>query len=184
MAERTVPILLKRLQSVHAALSTAGYDHAVGGALALAVHVEPRFTADIDLNVTADAQRPEGLLQALPTDLDVTVGAAAELRRDGQTRLWWRNPDTALDLFLPQHPTYHRLVVERAVPVDFLGAGIKVITATDLVVFKALFNRSKDWVDIEALITESTPDIDEALRWLSEFLPEDDSRLTRLRALA
>lgn len=93
------------------------------------------------------------------------------------------HPDTALDLFLPQHPTYHRLVVERAVPVDFLGAGIKVITATDLVVFKALFNRSKDWVDIEALITESTPDIDEALRWLSEFLPEGDSRISRLRAL-
>lgn len=183
MAEQAIPVLLKRLQSVHAALREAGFDHAVGGALALAVHVEPRFTADIVLNVTADAQRPGGLLSALPNDLDVPAEAAADLKRDGQTRLWWRTPDTALDLFLPQHPTYHHLVVERALPVDFLGAGIKVITPTDLVVFKALFNRSKDWVDIEALITHSTPDLVEALRWLSEFLPEGDSRITRLRTL-
>lgn len=183
MAERSMPVLLQRLRSVHEHLSAAGYDHAVGGALALAVHVEPRFTADIDLNITADADRPEGLLATLPDDLEQDESAAATLRSDGQLRLWWRHPSTALDIFLPQHPTYHHLVVERAIPVDFLGEGIKVITPTDLVIFKSLFNRPKDWVDIEALLTESDPDVDEALTWLAEFLGEDN-RLDRLRSLA
>ena len=53
------PLLLQRLSSVHQHLSQAAIDHAVGGAIALAVHVrEPRFTADIDLNVLADADHP------------------------------------------------------------------------------------------------------------------------------
>ncbi|WP_275426248.1 hypothetical protein [Nocardioides daejeonensis] len=41
------PILLARLRSVHEHLDRAGFDHARGGALALAIHAELRFTADI-----------------------------------------------------------------------------------------------------------------------------------------
>ncbi|WP_370247416.1 hypothetical protein [Nocardioides sp.] len=179
-----VPILLARLQSVHHSLSRAGFDHAVGGAIALAVHVrEPRFTAHIDLNITADVQVPERLLGCLPADLEPDPGAATRLRRDHQLRFHWRDPDTPLDLFLPVHPTFHALVVERAQPVDFLGAGIKVLTATDLMVFKTLFNRSKDWVDIETLVADGAGSGDEALAWVREIVGSQDPRAQRLARL-
>lgn len=176
------PLLLQRLRSVHESLHAGGFDHAVGGAIALAVHVrEPRFTADIDLNVLADAQSPDPLLASLPSDLDEFPDAAQILRRDGQIRLFWRSPDTPLDLFLPQHPTFHALVISRAEPTGFLGAGIKVMQATDLIVFKALFNRSKDWVDIESLAENQAGDIDEATWWINTILADDGQRADRLR---
>lgn len=185
MPERGTPLLLGRLQAVHRALDAAGFAHAVGGAIALAVHVrEPRFTADIDLNVIADPDHPEPLLRCLPPEVIVPARAAEEIRRDGQTRVIWPDPDTPVDLFLPQHPTYHRLVTDRARAVDFLGEDIPVMDATDLMVFKVLFDRSKDWVDIESLLENRAGDVDEAVRWLTEFLGEDDSRLSRLRSLA
>lgn len=176
------PILLQRLRSVHRHLADGGYDHAVGGALALAVHVkEPRFTADIDLNVMASASAPEPLLACLPSDLEPHPGAAEAIRRDGQVRLWWREPNTPLDLFLPMHPTFHAQAAARAVPVDFLGEDIKVLTATDLMVFKALFARSKDFVDIESLGESRAGDIDEAAAWLREILGEGSTNEQRMR---
>lgn len=184
MAEPYHPTLLVRLRAVNAALTAAGYEHAVGGAIALAVHVrDPRFTSDIDLNVIADALHPEPLLACMPDGVVVHDSAAEEIRSSGQTRLIWPDPMTPVDLFLPQHPIYHRLVTDRAESADFLGAGIKVISATDLMVFKMMFNRSKDWVDIETLLEAGAGDPTEAARWIADFLGEDDVRLSRLREL-
>lgn len=184
MAEAYTPILLARLRSLHAALDEAGFEHCVGGAIALAVHVqEPRFTADIDLNVMADPEQPGPLLACLPEAITIHAKAAEELGRDGQTRLIWPDPETPIDLFLPQHPSYHQFVNDRAIPVDFLGTGIKVMDPTDLMVFKVLFGRSKDWVDIESLFENRVGDVEEAARWLGEFLGSDDARIGRLLEL-
>lgn len=182
--EPHTPVLLRRLVAIHEALAGAGFDHAVGGAIALAVHVrEPRFTADIDLNVIADPARPDELLSVLPPDVEIHATAADEIRRDGQTRLLWRDPTTPLDLFFPQHPTYHRLVADRAELWEFPGASIKVMTATDLMVFKSLFDRSKDWVDIESLVECEAGDAAEAAEWIAEFVGTDDPRFQRLRRI-
>ncbi|WP_436701206.1 nucleotidyl transferase AbiEii/AbiGii toxin family protein [Nocardioides sp. BYT-33-1] len=184
MPDGPQPLLLRRLRAVHEALRDAGFDHAVGGAIALAVHVlEPRFTADIDLNVMADPEQPDAMLACLPEEIRIPDDASRTIARDGQIRLIWPSPDTPVDLFLPQHPTYHALVTERAEPVDFLGADIKVMTATDLIVFKVLFDRSKDWVDIEALLENGAGDAAEAIGWLTEFLGPDP-RVARLSTLA
>src|SRR6478735_6790712 len=177
------PLLLQRLIDVHRALDRAGFDHAVGGALALAVHVpSPRFTDDIDLNVIADAAHPDRLLASFPVGVEIHVGAAGDLRRDGQTRLFWRaEPRTPVDVFLPQDPEYHRLVNDRASLADFDGVPIKVLTATDLMVFKMMFDRPKDWVDIQSLIEAGAGEVDEAGSWIETFLGPDDLRLSRLR---
>lgn len=175
------PKLLSRLVRTHEALDRAGLSHAVGGAIALALYThDPRFTADIDLNVIVDPDNPAALLDALPDDVEVHPTAAAELRRDGQVRVMWRDPDTPLDLFVPQHPTYHQLANDRARPADFGGVTIPVLSATDLMVFKMLFNRPKDWVDIQSLIEAGAGDADEAATWVARFLGDDDPRLAKL----
>lgn len=58
--------------------------------------------------------------------------------------------------------------------------------ATDLAVFKARFSRSKDWVDIEAMVREEPPSLDlvEAVSWLTDIVVGDDPRVTRLRSLS
>ena len=178
--------VLTRLIAVHKSLHKAGLDHAVGGALALATYVyPPRGTVDIDLNLTADPAQPQRVLSALPRQVHIHAGAADELRSVSQVRLWWRSAtlDTPIDLFLPASPMYHRLVVERAQPVAFLGTEIKVLTATDLMVFKMLFDRRKDWADIESLIRSGAGDPEEAAAWVAQILCTADKRLAKLQEI-
>jgi hypothetical protein len=182
----TEPGILERLRAVHVCFERAGLDHAVGGALALAIYVyPPRGTADIDLNVTADPNRPDVVLSALPGEVKVDTAAAEAIRATGQVRLWWRSPtlDTPIDLFLPQHPTFHYLAVSRAEPADFDGTEIKVLTATDLMVFKMLYNRRRDWADIESLVRCGAGDTAEAGRWVAEFVGANDPRLATLQEI-
>ncbi|GAA3651915.1 hypothetical protein GCM10022237_09710 [Nocardioides ginsengisoli] len=178
---RYEPLLMRRLVAVHDALDRAGFAHALGGALALAVHVkEPRFTKDIDLNILADASHPEPLLACLPDEIAVPASAAPAIRRDQQVRLTWPDPATPVDLFFPADPDFHRMVTDRATPFRFGSADIPVMTATDLMVFKMLFDRTKDWADIESLLEADAGDPAEAAQWIERFLGPDAPQIGRL----
>jgi hypothetical protein len=59
---------------------------------------------------------------------------------------------------------------------------IPVIDCTGLVVFKAMFARPRDWVDIEAIVEARSLDVDEAIRWVREMVGEDE-RVEKLTAL-
>jgi hypothetical protein len=52
-------------------------------------------------------------------------------------------------------------------------------------VFKAMFARPRDWVDIEAMVEARSLDVDEAMRWVREMAGDDPrvERLAELRAL-
>lgn len=173
--------LPEKLLELHAALDAAGFAHAFGGAIALAYHVEnPRGTADIDVNVAADPGLPELLFAGLPADVTWDDTDLATVRRDGQCRLYWGR--TPVDLFLPQH-ALHDIVTSRSVMVPFAGVDIPILSATDLVIFKSLFARTKDWADIEAMLSPNGPnhvDLEEAGRWLTAIIGPDDPRHVRL----
>ena len=180
-------LVLERALLVHEHLEAAGVPHALGGALALAYHVEEaRATRDLDLNVTADPGRPEELFDLLPRDVPWTEADARAVREQGQVRLLWPHPDgqppIPLDLFFPQH-RFHAVVMTRTELVAMLHGTIPIIGATDLVVFKALFDRRKDWADIEELLRFGKVDVAEAQHWLTEILGRDDPRHQTLREL-
>lgn len=182
-------LVLERAVLLHEALDAVRIPHALGGALALAYHVaDARGTNDIDLNVSIDPAAPEPLFAALPADLPWTQADIEAVRRTGQVRLYWPHPDDPpahpipVDLFLPQD-AYHAVVAARVELVPMLETTVPIISATDLTIFKALFSRSKDWVDIEELLRYGAVDVDEVARWLTELLGEDDPRLPRLAAL-
>jgi len=50
-------------------------------------------------------------------------------------------------------------------------------------VFKAFFDRTKDWADIEAMLDAGTVDVHTALGWLVDVVGGDDHRVNRLRRL-
>jgi hypothetical protein len=58
---------------------------------------------------------------------------------------------------------------------------IPILAPEHLVVCKAIFDRSRDWVDIEAMIVWGT-DIDkvDALGWMAEFLGEGSEPFAHL----
>ncbi len=177
-------IVLERAVELHRRLDRAGVSHAIGGALALAYHVaQARATNDIDLNVGVDPRQAKSLFELLPADVPWTARDVTAVKRDGQVRLLWPLPEVGpaipLDLFFPQH-ALHDAIAERAELVPMLDATVPILSATDLLVFKALFDRRKDWADIEELLRFGKPDIDEATGWLVNIVGLEDPRLAKL----
>ncbi len=178
-------IVLERAVDVHRRLEDAGVGHALGGALALAYHVsQARATNDIDLNVQVDPSEAAALFAVLPVDVPWTVRDVDAVRRDGQVRLRWPLPDGSgppipLDLFFPQH-ALHDVVARRTELVPMLDTVVPILSATDLLVFKALFDRRKDWADIEELLRFGKPDVPDARGWLVRILGPDDPRVSTL----
>ena len=174
--------LPEKIVALHDALERASLPHAFGGALALAWCTErARGTIDIDVNVFVDAERSEDVFAALPKNVRRTREDLAVLRRDGQIRLWWDG--TPIDLFL-NTTDLHAHVAERTRWERFATRTIPFLSCYDLAVFKAFFNRTKDWADLEEMQSAGTLDASRVVGTIAEYLGADDERLARLRALA
>jgi hypothetical protein len=167
------------LLDVHDALDRAGIPHAVGGAIALAYcTLDPRGTRDLDFNVFVGPERAREVFAALPQGVEVSGDRLERLERDGQVRL--KSGITPVDLFLSVLP-FHDHVAHHIRQVPFEGRTIPVLSCTALVVFKAMFDRTQDWADIEAMIETQSFDQDEASHWIREMLG-DDRRIGQLVA--
>ena len=139
-----------KILALHSALDASGLPHAFGGALALAwCTAAARGTIDIDVNVFVAADAIDRLAGALPTEVDLTDAARELLTRDGQVRLWWDR--TPVDVFLNTTP-FHEQAAGRVAHHDFGGTSLPFLACADLAVFKAFFDRTKDWADLEAMV--------------------------------
>lgn len=173
--------LAERIVALDRALSAI--PHAFGGALALAYHAEPRATIDIDLNVFVGVERfadVAGPLVALGAAAD-DPAVAALVRRDGQARVLWDG--TPIDLFFA-YDTFHGAAAKARQVVPFGDATIPILAVDHLIVCKVVFNRAKDWVDIDAIVAAETPiDVAEVLRWVGRIAGDDDPRYERIASL-
>ena len=173
--------LPEKILALHRALDLAGIPHAFGGALALAWCTEQaRGTIDIDVNVFVETPKAPEVLGVLPTDVAWTANDRELLERDGQIRLWWDT--TPIDLFM-NTTEFHAHLADRARSELFLDNDIPFLACSDLAVFKAFFNRTRDWADIEAMIATASIDVDWVVGVLSRYLSAADERIDRLHRL-
>lgn len=173
--------LVDKLFTIHYSLTAAGLPHAFGGAIALAYCTEePRGTRDLDVNIFADASRAEAVLAGLPKQVKVDAGDVATVVRDGQTRLWWE--DTPVDVFLNNVPL-HEAVAAGVVWVPLAGRDVPVLDCASLAIFKAFFDRTKDWADLEAIAVATPEDIEGAAATIADLVGEGDPAVVKLRAL-
>lgn len=174
-------LLGQRLLMLHDALAGARIAHAFGGAIALAYCTEePRGTQDLDVNVFLGPDEASKVLAAMPDGVEVGEQDMAAAASEGQVRLWWGG--TPIDLFLDVH-SFHEEVRERVREVPFMGRRIPVLDCTSLTIFKALFDRTRDWADIEDMIAASSLDISRACGWLLRIEKGDSAAARRLAAL-
>jgi hypothetical protein len=170
--------LPERLVALHQALARRRIPHAFGGAIALAYWtLDPRATSDIDVNVFLPASEAAKALRALPPEVAQPDGIVEAIARDGQIRLWW--DETPVDLFFDTVPVHHDAARHRARRA-FARARIPVLGPVELAVFKAMFDRTRDWADIEAMLAAQTLDLDAVRDVLETMLPADDHRFARL----
>jgi hypothetical protein len=180
MTKSAVP-LVEKIERIHRSMTRARVPHAFGGAVALAYYATPRTTIDVDVNVFVPT-REYGSIVRLLSRLDVDrFPDEATAVRDGQVRAWWgRNP---IDLFFSYDPV-HDAMRDATRTVPFGKGTIPILAPEHLLVAKAVFNRSKDWIDIEQmLIAVGDLDLREVDRWLDHLVGTDDPRAERYRQL-
>ena len=171
----------EKMVAIHRSLDGARLPHAFGGALALAWCTErARGTIDIDLNVFAGIDRVDDVLAALPDDVTWSATDRAALATDGQQRLWWDT--TPVDVFL-NTTEFHDQAADRVRWERFEGDDLPFLACADLAVFKAFFNRTKDWADLEEMHGAGTLDLDRVVGVLVRYLGSDDERVERLLRL-
>jgi hypothetical protein len=133
--------------SVHRSLAAAGIPHAIGGAIALGHYAAPRPTPDIDVNVFVPPQRRpevEAVLASLP-------------HRD-QVHLFFS--EDALHDAMP--------AAVREIP--WAGETIPLVAPEHLIVRKAILDRPKDRVDIEAILgADDELDLGEVDYWVKRL---------------
>ena len=169
------------MTTIHDALREAAVPHAFGGALALAwCTQQARGTVDIDLNLFVAPDQVERVVELLPDGVRWSEDDLRLVRRDGQVRLWW--DETPVDLFF-NTTEYHARVGSRARFEPLGGTDLPFLSCSDLAVFKAFFNRTKDWADLEAMAEVGSLDVEAVLGVLVHYLGADDERIARLRAL-
>jgi hypothetical protein len=174
--------LASRLVRLHEMLDSLGVPHQFGGAIALAWYRNPRATTDIDVNLTLPPEAATPLLGAL-VSLGVTVTAPDRDRiaLDGQARLDWDG--SYLDVFFATLE-FHRDMARQARTVRFGPVEIPILSPEHLVVCKAVFDRPKDWLDIEEIVGwGTTVERDEALGWVAAILGDDSPQYGRLAAV-
>lgn len=174
MSELSFP---EKIIAIHEQLSLMTTPHAFGGALALAYYAEPRATIDIDLNLFIAPTSYPSLRRELAT-LGIEGDVEPEaVERDGQCRLEWG--DTPIDLFFAYDELHEAM--RRAIRIQPFGeTTIPVLGPEHLLTCKAIFDRPKDWLDIEQmLIGVEDLDIDEIRMWLDRVVGADDPRRER-----
>ena len=139
--------LIEKVGAIHSALTEADLPHAFGGALALAWCVgDPRATIDVDINVFIAEEDAALLRSALPSGVALSDSDIARLEDDGQVRVWWG--DTPVDIFLNSTPL-HESAAARTRWERLGRIRMPFLSCLDTAIFKAFFNRTRDWSDLE-----------------------------------
>lgn len=126
----------------------------------------------------------ERIVKAAGFELSVEArpgrGHEFEAERDGQARVWW--DATPVDVFL-NTTEFHAQAATRARQEELGGRQLPFLGCTDLAVFKAFFNRTRDWADLEEMAAAGSLDVASVSSVLAEYLGKDVDRITRLRAI-
>lgn len=158
------------------ALEAAGLPYAIGGAHAANLYSVPRATRDVDVNVFVDSGRLDELLGALRrAGLRFDEAEARAGHEDGGYFVAHLGP-VRVDVFTPSIPfSWEAGRTRRRVEVG--GRARWYLSAEATALFKLLFYRGKDVVDLERLVA-SWPDLDHPYvrRWIADMMGEDDPR--------
>ena len=174
---------------LHRFLTAHEIPYAIIGGVAVQRWGQPRLTRDVDLTVLLRPGSEEATLReivaAFPPRIENAVAFALEHRVLPVEAPGGGEADISLGL-----PGYEEHVVARTVAYD-LGDGreVRLCSAEDLIIHKALAGRPQDVLDIEGIVARQGSALDVAYvrRWLEELArladdPEVTARFERVWA--
>ena len=167
-----------------AALDASSIPYAIGGALAFGLWGDPRGTHDVDINLFVDHAGLDRALDVLQSaGVDIDRGAATRADLAGDMIVGWYS-GMRVDLFTPSVP-FSWEAMKSVVRVKGPMGEAAYLSAEAIAIFKLLFFRPKDLLDIEKLMVVQGADLDVAYirRWIVDMMGEDDERTKALDEL-
>lgn len=159
------------LESVHALqsrLTDAGIESIIIGGLAVAVWGEPRLTRDADLKVKVERDSASKLLSVLEGDYTfLSENPSAALEQAGMIFI---NDASGcrLDLLLVE-TSFDVEAIRRGKNIEILpGLSAVVCSAEDLIIYKLISTRPRDYEDVRGIVRRHGRDLD--LKYLREWL--------------
>ena len=156
---------------LHLFLVAQGIPYAIIGGMAAQRWAEPRFTLDVDVTVAAPVDDPEGCVRALLERFRSRIEDPVAFARQSRVVLVKASNGCPMDISLAL-PGYEDEVMRRAVDYELEpGKVVKLCSAEDLIIHKAVAGRPRDLLDIEGAIARQRNALDVAYirRWLTEF---------------
>jgi hypothetical protein len=181
VADETVTSVVLRLVDV---LEASGEIYAFGGAIALAAWSEPRATADVDVILWIESEhlaRAVELIRSAGVNVD---GESAKAQVSARGMFAGMAGAVRVDVFIPSIPFYSEAKARR-VATTIAGRATFVHSAEVLAVFKLLFFRPKDLLDIERMLQIQGPtfDRDFVRQALVDMVDETDPRIEKWDAI-
>lgn len=164
-----------------AALDEADIPYGIGGALAFGLWGDPRGTHDVDINLFVDHDAFENVLDVLESaGLEIDRQLAHEADRAGDVIVGWHS-GMRVDLFTPSIP-FAWEAKNTVVIVEGPKGKAAYLSAESIAIFKLMFFRPKDLLDVEKLIEVQgdSLDIDYIRSWIVDMMGEDDERTKAL----
>lgn len=169
------PDLIGLMKRLGGALEAAGIEYALGGALAFNIWAQARGTKDIDIATyvgVGDVERVFSLLQQLGADVERSA-CCWELKQWGHFEVTFEL--VRVDVFLPDLPLYDWAYPRRR-RVRIEDAELWFWSAEDVLLFKLVFFRDKDKLDIKVLlkVQGNNLDFDYIRKALREILDDEE----------
>lgn len=161
-------------------MAAAGIEYAIGGALALNLWGPARGTRDVDVNLFIPESRLDEAIDALrATGVEVDRDAAhRRARREGM--FVGELEGMRIDVFTPSID-YSWVAAETRVTVETPDGPTDFLSAEALAVFKLMFFRPKDVVDLTHLVAiqRDEMDLSHVRDWVVRMMGEDDERVSK-----
>ena len=168
------------IQYLQRLLNEDGIPSIVIGGVAVGAWGEPRVTRDVDLKVLLNRQEADRLLELLSDDYEALVEDPQETLRKQALVFVLDTMGTRIDLLLADTP-YDEAAIGRGREVEAEpGIKIRVCSPEDLIIYKLISTRSRDYEDAKSVIRRQGDLLDDSyvVDWLRQFEQAlDDSTL-------
>jgi hypothetical protein len=163
--------LEQALKVIQDFLKTNNVPYMIIGGVGNLVWGEPRTTMDVDISIFLPENREPELIKAISSRFKMLTASPSKFVKKTRVLPIEVLDGVRSDLIFAQLD-YEGQAIDRAVDVELSpGTTVRVCTAEDLIIHKAISKREKDWQDIEGVIIRRGRSLDRTylMKWLKEF---------------
>lgn len=156
---------------IHSFLTGIEIPYAIIGGLAVQWWGEPRLTKDVDLTVVAPLDDPDRFIRQVADAFAPRIVNVVAFARRNRVILVQASNGCPLDISMGL-PGYEEEVMQRAVEFALEpGKRVRICSAEDLIIHKAIAGRPQDVRDIEGIVYRQRDGLDVSTirRWLRIF---------------